>query len=231
MINWDLYIQYITNELVPRFTEIIITPWLHKETLWMVIPLILILFLIQAYFGRYKTEQLGWNTAFGNTVSLFWVTVLLTKFLVESTPTEGLLQGHSLRGFILIAVLFTWTLLLLVSDYFHTLPRRIAFFLSSTIPINIIAYIFIVLIVGEISLDRTTILASFIFIICISIFFSLFRSLIEPSDYARKKIEEKHDLKIQEKNRRKQARKEKIESYKEKISQSFDFLKPREPKL
>lgn len=231
MVVWESFVQYTTNELIPRFVKIIITPWLHKETLWMVIPLIIILFLIEAYFGRNKTEQLGWNTAFENTVSLFWIAVLLTKFLIENTPPAEIFLGRSLRSLILIAVLFTWTLLLLVSDYFHAIPRKIAFFISSEIPINTTAYIFIVLIVGEIPLDKTTVLASIVLFIFIIVFFVLFRAIILPSESARKILGKKRKIKLEQKRIKKQERKEKISMLKEKISDYLDFLKRREPKL
>ena len=96
MIDYELIIKYLDQELLPRFAKIIVTPWLNKELLWMVIPLILIIFFVQAYFGRNRTEELGWNTAFGNAISLFWISVILTRFVIESTPIEQLFQGKAL---------------------------------------------------------------------------------------------------------------------------------------
>ncbi len=231
MINWNIPVQYINNELIPRLINILVTPWSHKEALWMVIPLIIILFFIQAYFGRNKSEKLGWNMAFGNAVSLFWITILLSKFLIETTPPTELFYGRVLRNLILISILFVWTFLLLVSDYFHALPKKVAFILSSDIPINVTAYIFIVLIVGEIPLDKTTLFACILLLLLISIFFKIFRSLIKPSESAQKVLLKKRKKKLELKSQKKQERKEKIKEFKEKFFHSLDFLKKEKPRI
>ena len=230
-MNWETYLEYVKNEVIPRFSEILITPWMNKETLWMVIPLILIMFFIQAYYGRNKTEDLGWDTAFGNAVSLFWVSILLFKFMIENTSPIELFESGALRSLILIGILFAWTLLLLVSDYFHALPKRVAFLLSSDIPINATAYIFIVLIIGNIPLDTTTLLAGLFFLLYIAIFFRLFRTIIKPSETAQRTLSKRHKKKLQEKQIKRERRKEKVNHLKEKTINFFDLLKPREPRV
>ena len=208
---------YVDQELLPRFAQIVITPWLNKELLWMVIPLILMIFLVQMYFGRNKTEELGWNTAFGNAISLFWISVILTRFIVESTPLEQLFQGKSLKSFILVGILIIWTLLLLVSDFFHALPKKIAFFFSSEILIGMTAYIFIVLIAGNIPLDRVTLFASVLLIGYAIVFFTLFRAIITPSEVAKRVLHLRYNKKEERKRRKQEVRKEKIKMWKERI--------------
>ena len=132
MVNLSLYSDYIYNQLFPRFVEIVLTPWIDKQLLWLVIPLFVILIFTQLYFGRNKTEILGWNTAFGNTISLFWITVLLVRFTLEPlTVTQitinELFAGRLKIEFILIGILALWTILLSFSDYFHALPKKLAF--------------------------------------------------------------------------------------------------------
>jgi len=221
-MDWNIITGYIINELFPRLTEILISPWLHRETLWMVIPLTVLLFFIEAYFGRNKTEQLGWEGAFANAVSLFWIAILLIKFLIESTPSAQLFYGQSLRGFVLIGVMFIWSLVLIISDYFHSLPKRFAYIISSPIPINVTAYIFIVLIIGSIPLDLTTILASITILILITIFFVLFRALFTPSESAKKTLMIKHKKALKKRELKKEIREEKIKEAKEKL---ISFIK------
>ncbi len=231
MVNYAPIVTYLDHELLPRFAQIVITPWLNKELLWMVIPLILIIFLVQAYFGRNRTEELGWNTAFGNAISLFWISVILARFVIESTPLDQLLQGKAVKSLILIAVLFFWTVLLIVSDFFHALPKKVAFFLSSEIPINITAYLFIVLIAGNIPLDKTTLLAGITLLVYAIIFFALFRTIITPSEVAKRVLNFRRNKKREEKQRRKEQRREKVQQWKEKVVTSLDVLKGRKPKV
>jgi len=213
----NFILQYLEKELIPRFLKIIISPWLHKEALWLVIPLIVILFFIEAYFGRNKTEQIGWNTAFGNAVSLFWISVLLFKFLVENNLVNNTFYYTQLKGLILVIILFSWSLVLLVSDYFHALSKKIAFLISSVIPVNVTAYIFISIIVGKIPIDKTTILASISLFIITILFFTLFKFMISPSETAEKMIEKKKRKERIIKEHKKEERRKKIQELKSKI--------------
>ncbi|MBI2499670.1 hypothetical protein HYV88_05500 [Candidatus Woesearchaeota archaeon] len=213
----NFILVYLEEDLIPRFLKIIITPWLHKEALWLVIPLIVILFFIEAYFGRNKTEQIGWNTAFGNAVSLFWISVLLFKFLVENNLVNQTFYYTQLKGLILVGILLTWSLILLVSDYFHALSKKIAFLISSVIPVNVTAYIFISIIVGKIPIDKTTILASILLFIVTILFFTLFKLMISPSQTAERIIEKKKRKERLIRARKKEERRKKIQELKSKI--------------
>ena len=84
---------------------------------------------------------------------------------------------------------------------------------------------------GKVPLDKITILAGFLFLIIMSIFFTLFKAVIKPSDSAKRILEEKHEKKVQEKHIKKQRRKERIDKIKERMVESFNLLKGRPPKL
>ncbi|MBD3354899.1 hypothetical protein GF361_02850, partial [Candidatus Woesearchaeota archaeon] len=63
----------ITDLTISRFMELVTAPYHHSELLWITIPLVAALILMDIYFGRYKKEELGWNTAVGNTLALAFV--------------------------------------------------------------------------------------------------------------------------------------------------------------
>ncbi|MEK6921550.1 MAG: hypothetical protein AABX82_06710, partial [Nanoarchaeota archaeon] len=66
-------VNYFSQSIFPRLGEFVNLPLAIPNILWTILPLLGIAFFIELYFGRYKTEELGWNTAFGNTISLLWV--------------------------------------------------------------------------------------------------------------------------------------------------------------
>ena len=73
----------IADQVLVRLIQILIVPQYFPQLIWLILPLFFGLVMIQMYFGRYKTEQIGWNTAYANTVSLIWVCFILLKFMSD----------------------------------------------------------------------------------------------------------------------------------------------------
>src|SRR3989338_9030743 len=128
MVNYQIYLDYFINEIYPRIIDIVTKPFFQKSLLWIILPLFITLILIQVYFGRYKNEELGWNTAFGNSVSLLWVTTTLFRFVYEQN-NGSLLAAFLLNKnkIILISILGLWAMLSIFLQFFHILPRKIDF--------------------------------------------------------------------------------------------------------
>ena len=61
----DYWTEIFPNEVVSRFIELLLAPANNIDMIWMVIPLLVSTFLMTIYFGKYRKEELGWNTAFG----------------------------------------------------------------------------------------------------------------------------------------------------------------------
>ncbi|MCK4521509.1 MAG: hypothetical protein KAU20_02965 [Nanoarchaeota archaeon] len=169
------------NPLFIRILEILLVPYVHKETIWAIAPLIFALIMLQMYFGKYKTEQLGWNTAFGNTISLMWVTAILLKYLRDSYGLLNAWQTSGLKGyFVIIIGLGLLTLILAIFNFNHLIPKKFAFLISSSLPTNGLAYFIIVIVIGKIPLDRLTFWATLIIFIFLAIVFGLYRKSITP---------------------------------------------------
>ena len=151
------------------FRLIIQAPRHFPEMIWILIPLTLTLLLIELYFGRYIEEELGWNTAFGNTLVLIFVAIDLAKHLYL---TNGSMFIFDFKLAIVLAVLLEG-LLLTFLDYFHSLPKKVAFQISSKFPTNYVAYIAIILVYTNpeyIPLDSITFFA---FIFALIVFLSV----------------------------------------------------------
>jgi len=128
----------------------------------MLLPLLATLVLMEFYFGRYKDEELGWNTAFGNALVLMFVAIDLFRNLYEPS-------GQTLLQFVttvtdIKAIIPIWiaamALILMFIDFFHFIPKKIAYILSSPIYINLIGLLGIIIVYTNlIPLDWTTVFA------------------------------------------------------------------------
>jgi len=160
----DLIIQSFNEKIIPRFLELVTAPYEHTELLWITIPLIIALVLMDIYFGRYKKEELGWNTAVGNTLALVFVAMDLFRQVWQRLAEPSLWNlfiGH-FKDTLVILILALGSLWLFIANFFHVLPKKMAFLISSSLPTTVFAYLGIVLIYTDIPLDKYTLLAGLV---------------------------------------------------------------------
>lgn len=204
-------ITYLFNNLVPRLADLILTPIVHPKIFWIVLPLIIATTLMILYFGRYRNEQLGWNTAFSNNIVLVFVSIDLIKHLFES---NSLL--NSTAFFVYFVLLYNTVQLVL--NYFHLIPKYVSFVINSTIPINVMQYLAILLTYSNIPFDSTTLIASGLLLILIYGISKLIWMIVpisrgakifktkEEKKEAKKKINEERKLKMHEDLKKKDAK-------------------------
>lgn len=143
----ELLLGFITN-LYERFLELLLAPINYPDTLWMVIPVLITLFLVEIYFGRYKTEDLGWESAFENSLVLLFVSLDMIRLLYNQYGLSTFIYINP-KIALIIAVVIEGIVLSLMSFY-HELPKDITFKLSSALPMNFIAYISLLLVYTDI---------------------------------------------------------------------------------
>jgi|TARA_B100002003_G_scaffold249078_1_gene284437 Zn-dependent protease with chaperone function len=169
------------NILLLRILEILFVPYIYKEALWTIAPLVFALVMVQMYFGKYKTELLGWNTAFSNNISLIWVTAIILRYLSEVQGLYNSWNNPDLRGYLILALaLGVFTIILSILTFNHLIPKKLDFILSSSLPTNVIAYFVLVIVIGKIPLDETTFLATLLIFAFLSIVFHFYRKSITP---------------------------------------------------
>lgn len=161
-------------QVLDRTGDMLTAPIGHSEMLWIAAPLVLSLILMMVYFSRYTTEELGWNSAVGNSLLLVFVAVDLLRYIYTNpfveTPIE--VGGFPLPLKLVVALLvllegFT----LAFADFFHFLPKKVAFFLCSAIPVNLTAYVAITIVYTNIPFDVITVVsAMFMFVILYTVF-------------------------------------------------------------
>ena len=136
-----------------RALHILSQPLHNENLLWILVPLFLALILMELYFGRYEKEELGWNTAFGNSLILIFVSANLVNHLINNN-----LWTDPVKAGVVFTLLFLGFILTLL-DYFHALPEKLAFTVSSKFPISFIAFLAILFVYIDIPIDTTTLLS------------------------------------------------------------------------
>ena len=177
----NIIIDYFTLQVFPRFMDLVTAPYHHSELLWIAIPLVIIVLLMEFYFGRYVKEELGWNTAVGNSVVLLFVAMDLYRYLYTSSPFKDFFNYIFInaKGVFIATIIALEGFWLLFANFFHILPKKLAFFTSASLQINMTAYVAIVLVYSNLELDWATIIAAVILYFALLGFFALIH-LIEP---------------------------------------------------
>jgi len=152
------------SQLISRSIEIVEAPKSNPEAIWLLAPLMVTIILMEFYFGRYSKEELGWNTAFGNSLVLIFIAAFLFKYIHENN-----LRLDSTKMAVM-AILISVGLILTIVDYLHLIPKKLAFTISSKLPLNYLAYAVIVLVYTDIPVEALTILSFIVLFIAFSIF-------------------------------------------------------------
>ena len=194
--------------------------------LWIIAPILITLFLVQLYFGRHKEEELGWNTAYGNAIVLIFVTTNLLRSLYQNYGMDIFEPTHPVfPKTVIVSIGIIQAIFLFFIDFSHLLPKKISFFLSNSVSVNISAFIVIVLVYGNIPLDNDTLLTAIIFLIVAYIFFYIFRWLIPPTAQAERFLEHEEAKKEDKKRERERKLKEETRKIDKRIERKISGAK------
>ncbi|MEA3515541.1 MAG: hypothetical protein U9R34_08755 [Nanoarchaeota archaeon] len=164
-------LSYLKDDLAPnviaRLLELLTAPKQNPDMIWMVSPLIVTVLLMTFYFGKYGTEDIGWNTAVGNNLVLLFVSVDLLRQIYNGLgngvvgATIMNYEMYPIKTALSLVILFI-ALILLFLNFLHAIPKRISFFLSSPLPINLTAYIAMAIVYTNVVFDGTTVIAGLV---------------------------------------------------------------------
>lgn len=219
--------QVLTDVFIPliwtRLLELLKAPVINPEMLWMITPLIITLLLMTFYFGKYTKEELGWNSAIGNSIVLLFVSIDLLRYIFHLTVPGSILnfQDEWVKTLISLGVAAEGITLLL-STFFKALPKRITFFICSPLPVNLQAYAAIALVYTDMPFDGATLVSAILLFFILLLLLTLIKLLehvfiikveeakLHELESEQKKIEEeKKALKEQESKLKKQIKKTK----------------------
>ncbi len=163
--------QYFKDDYIPkvfdRLKDLLKAPAENPDMIWIITPLIITLMVMTFYFGKYMKEELGWNTAVGNSLVLFYTSIDLLRYIYNGVGIAGGFAAFNnfaidpVKTVIAVAVA-CFGIILLFSNFIHALPKKVAFFLSSPLPINLTAYIAIAITYANVAFDWITISAALV---------------------------------------------------------------------
>jgi hypothetical protein len=170
--------------ILDGFNEIFSAPFKDVSIWWLLTPIILFWLVLEVYFGMYKGENLGWNTALGNGLNLFWIVVISLKALF--TEGMGLFCMDKLVVVILIAIYSTFIIFI---SFTHKIKEKVFFFFASPTVVYYLSGITILWIHGLINISLWVIIDLILFYIMILILEIILRKLI-PSASKEPKMED-----------------------------------------
>lgn len=132
----------VTWQIVDEFLSLVKAPALVPDMWWIVIPLAVTILAMTFYFGKYANEKLGWNTALGNSIVLFFVGMDLLRTIYHYTnpPVWVNFPDHPIKSGAILLVMIEGVFLSTVA-FKHSLPSKIMFFIASPLPVNLQAYV------------------------------------------------------------------------------------------
>jgi TRAP-type C4-dicarboxylate transport system permease small subunit len=168
--------------IIDRFIDLIFAPYFNAQILWIAIPLLIATVLMALYFGKHPHEDLGWNTAFGNSMVFLFVAIDIIRTLHNSTVPGSWynLISPPLYAGVSIALFALGSLLLLV-NYYHVLPRKLDFLLCSGPPVNVACYTLASLVYAKVTPDRYTFFAALFMLFVLVALLRLVQYFVRPA--------------------------------------------------
>jgi len=145
----------IFAELIGGFGEIFSSPFRDLSALWLIIPLFLLWFVLAVYFAIYSTEPLGWNTALGNGICMFWVFVSLLAYLFGKQTIDWI-------KVVSLLILFGYALFIIIVSFKHSIKERVFFVLASPTVLFFFSWIAVVWAYGSLVLTGAVLIDIFI---------------------------------------------------------------------
>ena len=149
------------ENLFYRFWSIINAPFTDYQLIWISLPVIFSLLLIEFYFGSHFQKELGKNAFLINNLILVFVGVDLLRIIFDRYENTNL----PLVKIIISVLIILSGLIFIYLEFYIKHPFVVNFVLSNIIPINMLVYLFIVLVYKNIKITLTAILVITIIII------------------------------------------------------------------
>jgi uncharacterized membrane protein required for colicin V production len=163
------------NEIFRGFGQIFSAPFRSLEVLWLLIPLLLMWIVLEFYFAKFKREELGWNTALANGITLGWITL------------EGLRNLFSIDvpdfwfRFLANLVILLYAALIIYFSFTHKISQKIEFLLASPTLVYFIGIFSVLWGYGLLSITLYVLLDMVILFVVLLILIKLLRKRIRPA--------------------------------------------------
>jgi len=141
-----------------RLFALVKAPFLHPEMLWIITPLFLTFIVLEFYLDRHRDEELGWAAAVANSLVLCIVALDLLRHSFPGETPWGVLKVTLIAGLteatlpivpqvmLMILLLGAIGVGVTLLNYYHLLPKQLAFMVSGHPPVNFLAFFAIVIV-------------------------------------------------------------------------------------
>ncbi len=126
---------YFLDQMWLALGEIAAAPFKQASVWWFLAPIILFWIILEVYFGKHKSEELGWNTALGNGMSLVWVNIESMRFLWFYKPDLFWLR------FVVIFTILVYGSFIIYVSFTHKLSSKATYRLAAPSPIYYFSFI------------------------------------------------------------------------------------------
>lgn len=141
---------------------------------WVLLPIFLLWIVLEVYFGEYKKERLGWNTALANGISFSWIVIDSVRHLFSTHPKSMWLR------FLILFVLLSYSVFITVISFAHKFSPKVTYALAAPTPVYFLCMVTILWSYGELVVDGWTILSlSILFGFAMLLFYLLRKFLPE----------------------------------------------------
>jgi len=116
----------IWTNILNGFKEIFSSPLRDPSILWLLVPIILFWLVMEIYFGRYKEEKLGWNSALGYGLSMFWIVVISFRTMFENN-----FELFSIDKLLFVIFVAVYSVFIIYVSFTHRFQAKIFFLFTS----------------------------------------------------------------------------------------------------
>lgn len=170
--------------VLSRFIELLQAPLTDRQMLWTAVPLVIATVFMTLYFGKYRKEELGWGTAFGNTMVFLFVSIHLIQYMYYSGEGGSFENLFANQFYLTVTVVLVMiALFFMLMTYYHLLPKRVAFFLFSAPPVNVSVYILMTIIYTGVPADYITLGAAILLFLVILFLLRIIQKLEEMAGH------------------------------------------------
>jgi len=174
----------VTESMWIAFKEIIFSSLKDLSIWWYITPIILLWFLLEVYFGKYKREKLGWNTSLANGITLTWINIEAMRFLFSEHPTP-----FWFRFFIILLIMFYGFFVIYIS-FTHKFSSKTTYAFAAPSPVYYLAAITTLWGHGVLDLSFWVVVDLIIMFPLILLFFKILRGILPKAKKAREAIGE-----------------------------------------
>lgn len=163
-----------SQNMLLGFEQISTSLFKDATVLWLLVPILLFWVILEIYFDRYKKEELGWNTALGNGLSVFWIIIVCLKFLFQQ-------QKFLWDKFLAIFLIFLYSILVIINSFSHKLRKRWSFLLAGPTPVYFLSAVAVLWTYGALVITRWVLLDLFVIYILLVIIGLILKKVIPPA--------------------------------------------------